>query len=117
MNIATPAVTAPNTPTLKRRRVHSEASYRQDQPLTRGLWDPEGDIVIRAETTLFLVNSSRFTVISRVFKDMMSLPRLPEHLLEGVDDLIDGRYPCVCTWGDSPEEWEHVVRIVYDPLK
>ncbi|KAJ7634546.1 hypothetical protein FB45DRAFT_743239, partial [Roridomyces roridus] len=68
-----------------------------------------GDIVLQAESTQFRVNRDVLATQSSVFADMFSVPQPPN------EPTVDG-CPVVILSGDSAEDWELLIQILYEPF-
>ncbi|KAJ6561984.1 hypothetical protein B0H19DRAFT_1210037 [Mycena capillaripes] len=78
-------------------------------PLTRSvIWHPDGSVVLQADHTQFRVHWSVLALHSSFFKGMLGLPQPPDQ------PSVDG---CpIIELSDSPEDVEHLLRALYDPL-
>ncbi|KAF7318661.1 BTB domain-containing protein [Mycena chlorophos] len=106
-----------NEPPQKRQRVEpehlDELSFLASPPAgtiqrSELIWRPYGDIVLQAESTQFRVNRDILALQSSVFRDMFLLPQPAD------PPMVDG-CPLVFLPGDSAEDWECLLDLLYDP--
>ena len=74
------------------------------------LYFPDGNLVLRAENTLFKIFAGLLAARSSVFKDMLAFPHPP--LSEEEDETIDG-CPVVDVY-DEPRDLAVFLRAVFD---
>ena len=71
------------------------------------LWFDDGNLILKAETSLFRIYAGFLAAKSSVFRDMVSFP-LPE---EG-NATLEG-CPVVCVY-DTPNDLTHFLRAIFD---
>ena len=90
-------------PTKKRKTEQSmDVTVNKKRAIELGLWFDDGNIVIIAQYTPFKVHRGFLIQRSEVFRDMCSLPEVPESSETQVD-MMDG-VPIV----DMSDHWEDV---------
>ncbi|CAA7258930.1 unnamed protein product [Cyclocybe aegerita] len=108
-------------PASKRRRTESEEGGSDSETQKPFLfmnsvqrskyWFDDGNVVLRAEGTLFRVHCSMMAHQSKVFKDMFGMPQPQEQ----TQDVMVEDCP-VITLGDTGEDVEHILAVFYDNI-
>jgi hypothetical protein len=96
---------------LKRARVDPESEPDLLPNLSPArheeLWFDDGSIILQVQATLFRVHQSVLATHSETFADLFTVPQ-PDS-----PDIIDG---CpVVRLADSPDDFLHFLRALYDP--
>lgn len=96
----------PEIANKKRRRQENEIAFKKHS----SLWFDDGNVVLRAQRTLFCVHRSMLSRHSDIFRDIFTVPQPPEG-----SEKFDNKP--VVELHDSPIELADFLDVLYNGMK